>query len=145
MDKELFKKLIDEKPLTAEEALELDEALESDACEQVAHMVAAQHDDAPSLEWRSELNEKLSSETRKGRKAWFWGVGAAVSTGAAATLMFLAMFNAPISEGPQGGNVADNTAAQTDTLEDLLIEEHQQAMNQEQLGLYVSFEDGSGF
>lgn len=146
MDKDMFKKLIEERPLTAEEALTLDELLEGETSRQVAHMVAAQHDDAPSLTWRSKLNQKLSLLTGKKRRTLVWRLGAAVSTGAVAALFFMAVLNQPVTPDPRIASPHDvNYASDETTLEESIMDDHETSMTRVSLGVYGSYGNNSDF
>lgn len=144
MDKDMFKKLAAEQPMTAEETLRLDAALDGEAGRLSRHAMAALGEDAPSLAWRSELNQKLSHVSRRRRQAVYWRFGVAAS-GVAAATVFVLSFMAPIdSEQRPSPRIADRHAPAT-TLEDAIIGEHESQMGQASLGVMnVAFnESGS--
>ena len=146
MDKDMFKKLIEERPLTAEEALALDEVLEGASSRQVAHMVAAQHDEAPSLTWRSKLNQQLSLLSSNKRRTLVWRLSAAVSTGAVAAFFLLAVLNQPVTPVP---GITDNgvmeVVSEESTQDESIMDEHETKMTQVSLGVYGSYGNGSDF
>ena len=138
MDKELFNKLRNEHPLTAEEALRLDEMLEGGGSRLVAQAVSALQDEEPSLTWRSALNERLASVSRSRRTALVWRFGAAATAVAAASFAVLTLVQPRVPEQSQGPRIAENRGP---TLEDTILSEHQDAMGQASLGIHVSFDE----
>lgn len=143
MDKELIQKLTQEQPLGAEEALRLDAALEGPEGRSIALAVSNLAEDAPSLAWRSGLNEALSKVSRRRRAVVVlrFGFGA---TAVAAACFLVATFFQPMQPTAPVGNqsVADNKPEES--LEDAILAGHQDAMNQASLGVTVSFgESGS--
>lgn len=101
MNQELLNKALHERPLTAEETLALDMALEQNSCAAVAGLVRGLESDAPNMEWRSGLNTKLAAASRsRQRRAWLGmiGLGAPIAACAAALAFWVMQ---PRSEGSQ--------------------------------------------
>lgn len=142
MDKELFKKIEAENDLSAEESLRLDEALEATGSAAAGRAVHALHDDAPSMAWRSDLNEKLGKASRRQRTLVIWRYGLAVTAGA--TAMFLVVsFGQPIPRGPTP--VMPPQISDSASLEDDIVSDHQNAVTQISMGVIVSFDETAGF
>ncbi len=95
MDKSLLQKIAREEPLSAEESLRLDQAL--DVQEPVANLVAHLPEDAPSLAWRSELNQRLAHTKVKRRQfsLFRWGSGALAAAAAVTALVVVVSNTAP--------------------------------------------------
>lgn len=143
MDKDMFKKLAAEQPMTAEETLRLDAALDGDAERLSRHAMASLGEDSPSLAWRSSLNQRLSQVSRRRRQAVYWRFGVAAS-GVAAATVFVLSFMAPMNtEERPSPRIADHHRASS--LEDAIIGEHESQMGQASLGVMnVSYtESGS--
>ena len=138
MDKELFKKVIGEQPLTVEEALRLDGALESEKSVLISKMVAGLEDDAPSLVWRSALNSKLEAASRKRRTAVVWRFGLAASAVAAGSFLIVGLLR-PVEKDAPRVMTADNEVS----VEEAILGEHEYATGQASLGVHVSFDSGS--
>jgi hypothetical protein len=142
MDKELIGKLKGEQPLSAEEALRLDSALESERGQMVASIVSGLVDESPSLAWRSSLNERLAKSARKSRAAlaWRFGFGA---TAAAATFVLAVILMQPTSvpdrAAPEPRNTVDNTPKES--VEDAILAGHQDVVQQASLGVSVAYND----
>lgn len=99
--RDLLKKLHDETPLTAVEALQLDELLEAQSSERVAHTVAALPEEEPSLAWRSQLNSRLAEMApAPARKPWGRWLG--VTGLVAAGVMAIAIVVGPFGLVPGG-------------------------------------------
>ena len=143
MDKRLFDKILADEQLSAEESLRLDQALELKGSTAAGRAVGELPDEAPSMAWRSDLNEKLSKGSRQHRNLLMWRYGLAVSAGA--TAMFLIVnFGQPIADNAAPFSdpplVTDST-----TLEDDILSDHQNAMTQISMGVVVSFDESAGF
>jgi hypothetical protein len=133
MDKDMFKKLAAEQPMTAEEALRLDAALEGDTERLSRHAMAALGEDSPSLAWRSSLNQRLSHVSRRRRQAVYWRFGVAVSGVAAATVFVLSFMVPMDTQERPSPRIADHHRACS--LEDAIIGEHESQMGQASLGV----------
>ncbi len=138
MDKELFKKLIDEQPLTAEEALRLDGALEGEGSKMALHAVSALSEDAPSMTWRSSLNQRLSQVSRMRRTAVYWRFGVAASAVAAASVLVVSFIQPFRPETVENPRIADNNEP---TVEEAILIEQEDAMGQASLGVHISFNE----
>ncbi len=136
MNKDLFKKLIDEQPLTAEESLRLDGALEGEGSKMARHAVSALDDDAPSMAWRSSLNQKLSLVSRKRRTAVYWRFGVAASAVAAASVLVVSFFQ-PF----QAPSSVPTRVAKEASVEEAIITDHEGQLGQASLGVYASFNE----
>ena len=135
MDRELFKKVLKEEPLSVEEALALDGALEGARSQAVSRLVSGLDDDALSLRWRSELNQKLMSASRQRRAASYWRFGLTASAVTAACVFALSLFNPlPERESPPV-RIAEQS------VEDAILSEHQGAVGEASLGVHVPFEE----
>ncbi len=143
MDKDLIRKLTDEQPLTAEESLRLDAALESADSVRFAQSVSRLADETPSLAWRSALNESLSKVSRRRRTGLVlrYGFGAtAVAAASFLVVSFIQPFRA--EDGGKAPAVVDNRSESS--LEDEIVAGHHDAMSRASLGVAVSFnESGS--
>jgi hypothetical protein len=141
MDKDMFNKLAAEQPMTAEEALRLDAALESDSEKLSRHALSALGEDSPSLAWRSALNQRLAHVSRRRRQTVYWRFGVAASGVAAATVFVLSfMMPSPPSERLTPRVVERGAPAAS--LEDAIIGEHEDQMGQASLGVMnVAFND----
>jgi hypothetical protein len=73
--------------------LDLDQELNSASQMQVRQVVKALPEEALSLSWRSQLNERLRAEEARKRKqnlaAWVWKPGAAVALAGALAVAFM--------------------------------------------------------
>ena len=143
MDKKLLLKIEAENDLSAEESLRLDEALEATGSAGAGRIVRGLGDEAPSMAWRSDLNEKLFKGSRRRRTAVIWRYGLAVTVGAAAMFLFV-NFDQPI---PGKTTTFNETApiSQAASLEDDILSDHQNAMTQASMGVIVSFDQSAGF
>ncbi|HXH60165.1 MAG TPA: hypothetical protein VNI20_02275 [Fimbriimonadaceae bacterium] len=144
MDKGLFKKVLDEQALSAEEALALDGELEGTAQTSVGKIVGALEDHAPSLSWRSGLNQRLAKESRGRRFTPVFRYSFALVAVAGATLLVATFMRAPGATRPTDVNspvAADSS--KHESLEDTLMYEHQEEASKASLGIYVSFNDES--
>ena len=119
MNNELMKKLIEEKPLTAEETLRLDEMLGGKSA--AAHLVNSLPEDEPSLAWRSELNSKLSAMTPKPRKNNFLKLFTAVAVPAAAAIALGLYVFPKLNPSPDSISVPEVTAKSGGIEEELLL------------------------
>lgn len=138
---DLKRKLMEELPLTAEEALRLDSSLESSAGLSIAKAVAGLPDDAPSLEWRSRLNEKLAKASKRRKAIVFWRVGFGATAAAAVCTVFVLM--AQPNVGQDSPIVSPTTVENTpkESVEDAIISEHEGTVTQASLGVSVAFHD----
>ncbi|MBL8065395.1 MAG: hypothetical protein JNM34_05995 [Chthonomonadaceae bacterium] len=89
MNEKLFEKLIGEQPVTLEEALTLDQALEAQV--EVRRAVSSLRESEPSLAWRSELNQRLLVGHKAARKSLVlrWIGGASLVTACCAMFLVL--------------------------------------------------------
>lgn len=141
MNKDLLKKLNGEQPLTAEESLRLDAALETQA--PVASVVAGLPDESPSMSWRSGLNQRLAKVSRTRRAAPVWRLGIAAVGVAAASLLVVSLLQpVPPDNGPVKTTVAESKVKPS--LEDAILAEHNDATSQASLGVHVSYRE-TGF
>lgn len=140
MDNKLLRKIEAEEQLSAEESLRLDEALEAS---DVAGAVRALGDEAPSMAWRSQLNEKLGKATRRQRTRVMWRYGLAVTAGASAMFLFFSLGQQVPTENET--LVARPPIADSTSLEDDILSDHQDAMTQASMGVIVSFDGSGGF
>lgn len=123
MDYELRNKVRDEQPLSLEETLRLDEALETQTA--VGVFVGELSDGEPSLEWRSGLNNRLlATRTVKKRRTWFtWG-SVGIATAAAATWIVMM----PLGNKPSPPEPRRPVARQSNgSIEESLISAHREA------------------
>ncbi len=117
MNEDLLKKLTEERPLTPEEALELDQALESPGQAQAAAWVRGLSAPEPSMAWRSALNRRLARPARR-RTVWLWGSAAATVT-ALSALLAVALHQA--ASGP-------SAAGPGPSVEQALVDTHRQSL-----------------
>ena len=135
------KKLIEEQALTIEESLRLDEALESQTI--VPRLMGRLEDGAPSLAWRSALNEKLLAQTgRRKRVSTFRWVSGFAATTAICLVAFIAV---PRS---QSGPIVDNPVTKVANsngggLEESLLTAHLEADIESGLGVATADTGGS--
>lgn len=131
MNRELLNKALHEKPLTAEETLALDQALEAEASAGLGSLVLGLESDAPNLEWRSGLNAKLAAASRrKQRTAWLGMLGLAAPVAAcAAALAFWVMQPGSPANAPVAQEHVDNS------VEEILVTKHQEAVRTGALGV----------
>ncbi len=143
MNRELLNKAIHEKPLTAEETLALDQALEAQASNAVGHLVFGLESDAPNLEWRSGLNSKLAvASRRKQRAAWLGMLGFAAPVAAcAAALAFWVM--QPDEPASPRITVAQESGASS--AEEFIVTKHEEAVIPGALGVSYPEETESSF
>jgi hypothetical protein len=138
MNRDLFKKLIDEQPLTAEETLRLDGALEGEGSKMARHAVSALDDDAPSMTWRSSLNQRLAQVSRKRRTAVYWRFGVAASAVAAASVLVVSFFQPYRPETVKSPQIAERPEL---SVEEAILTEHEYQMGQASVGVQVSFNE----
>ena len=143
MDKNLLKKIVAENELSAEESLRLDEALEATGSAAAGRAVRELPDDAPSMAWRSDLNEKLGKASRRQRTLLIWRYGLAVTAGA--TAMFLAVSLGQPVPGKTTTLNEPPPVTEAASLEDDILSDHQNAMTQASMGVIVSFDESAGF
>lgn len=133
MNWELIKKLQDGQALSVEETLRLDEALESSASS--AALLHSLGDSAPSLTWRSELNQKLASVSKKSRRqsSFRWLSGFA----AAATVVFVGFLAVPKAEQDTNPRQATSMARRSEAtnIEESLVKAHFEADVESGLGM----------
>jgi hypothetical protein len=141
MNKDLLNKVKVEQPLTAEESLRLDAALE--AQERVASVVSGLPDEAPSLSWRSELNQRLARVSRTRRAGPVWRFGIAAVGMAAVSLMVISLLQ-PVPSESGGVKTAVAEGKAKASLEDAILAEHNDATSQASLGVHVSYNE-AGF
>ena len=138
MDKDLIRKLLDEHPLTAEESLRLDGALEGARSQFVAQAVGGLEDETPSLAWRSRLNETLVKASKRRRVAQFWRLGFGATALAAACFMVLTLMNPEVpGETPKSRPVASQP--HKESVEDAILSGHQDAINEASLGVNIAY------
>lgn len=114
-----MKKLMEEKPLTAEETLRLDEMLSGKSA--VAQVVNSLPEDEPSLAWRSELNSKLSAMTPKPRKSNFLKIFTAVAVPAAAAVALGLLVFPKLNPSPNSVSIPEVTSNTGGIEEELLL------------------------
>lgn len=146
MDKKLWNKLVNEEPLDAAEHIALEQALEAGDESLTAYYLSHVENPAPSLAWRSELNEQLKQiapqPVRQGWKFWAWGGAITASAAACAFLLTVVMNSQQESANPV--QIANNTsttavvenapAPQSKDLGTVLISAHQADETQASLG-----------
>jgi len=146
MDKKLWIKLVNEEPLDAAEHIALEQALESGDESLTAYYLSHVENPAPSLAWRSELNEQLKQiapqPVRNGWKLWAWG-GAVTASAAACAFLLTITMNSPqdspvrsdIASNRPTTTVVDNSPShQSKDLGTVLISAHQADETQASLG-----------
>lgn len=147
MDKVSMTRLLSEQPLSVEESLRLDEAL--DGMEHTAHVLSQLKDDAPSLAWRSQLNDRLAKEVSQGKKRvaikWF---GSLAATSAVALAAFVMVKNLP-GATPQSKSETPVVVAQHEgpSVEESLVSAHKEADMENSMGVswvQVDYEKSSG-
>ena len=139
MDKELIQKVLTEHPLTAEEALRLDGALEGDAGKWIAHVVSSLPEESLSLTWRSELNERLAKVSRRRRRVVYWRLGFGAAAVAAASILTVMLVQPVQPTGAPRPGIVDTRPEES--LEDAILAGHRDAMSQASLGVSVSFNE----
>lgn len=143
MDKKLWNKLVNEEPLDAAEHIALEQALEAGDESLTAYYLSHVENPAPSLAWRSNLNEQLKQiapqPVRNGWKLWAWG-GAITASAAACAFLLTITMNAPQDSPRQPGVVLNPPTttvvenSQTKDLGTVLISAHQADETQASLG-----------
>lgn len=92
MDRDLIRKLQNDAPLTREEQVELELALEEANRSRLRTYVQDLPEEIPSMAWRSGLNEALQNLSQaskpKRRMGWGWLSASALSLAGAGALMF---------------------------------------------------------
>jgi len=143
MNFELKKKLMDEQPLTVEETLRLDQAIEAQNV--VTGLMAGLEDQAPSLAWRSDLNQRLllQSERHKRRSAfrWFSGFAAAAATVTAFTLFAIPRSVAPVIDDKPVVAKQSTPAKDGPSVEESILTAHREADLESGMG--ISFDGPS--
>lgn len=90
MNPDLFRKLQNEEPLSIQEMIELELALEQQDSDGLDQLTLAGEDKIPSLAWRSSLNEKLLEQQHVPKeKVRYWLSGAAAAAVIAAVAFFV--------------------------------------------------------
>jgi hypothetical protein len=136
MNKDMFKKLENEQPLTADEALFLDEVLEGESANVSLLAMGGLSEDSPSLAWRSGLNVELAKVSRRRRSLVFLRYGIATGAVAAACASILMLVRPSEQPAP-----VETRIAQESTVEDAIFSEHESMMGNASLGVHVSFND----
>jgi hypothetical protein len=142
MNRELKKKLTDEQPLTVEETLRLDEAIEGQTV--VPALLAGLDDTSPSLAWRSELNQKLLLQSGRHKRhttfRWFSGVAAAAALVAVAFLSVPRPTKTEFVREPLAG-VSKPAVKEGPSVEESLLTAHREADLESGMG--ISFDGPS--
>lgn len=126
MKKELFEKLAKDLPLTAHEAHELDQILESQEKQGLSHLVRRAASDEPSLAWRSSLNLALAANAPAKPKRSPWLVFGTVLAPAAAAVALALFIMKPNVETPSPGPASKAVAYESSQdLESALLMVHQ--------------------
>jgi len=143
MDKNLWNKLVNEEPLDAAEHIALEQALEAGDESLAAYYLSHVENPAPSLAWRSELNEQLKQIAPKPAtpvwRLWAWG-GAVAACAAACAFMVTITLNASQSNANESMAQSANpgtrvvTNQDPDDLGNVLISAHQADETQASLG-----------
>lgn len=132
----LHKKLFAESPLSAEESLRLDAALEATQDPSLSSAIRNLGDEEPSLAWRSGLNAKLFAISSKKKARVFWTrLTWATACGCALVLAF-SVRPAPPEKSGHSAIVASGS-----TVEDAIMADHQDAVSQTSLGIFVGYGD----
>ncbi|MBS1722074.1 MAG: hypothetical protein JSS66_03595 [Armatimonadetes bacterium] len=133
MNSKLKKKLVDEQALSAAEALELDQALDSPSLSRA--LMSKLTDDEPSLAWRSSLNQSLikASGAKAASKVLKWGSGIVVT--AAAALGIIALLPRPVVEP---NRVLVKSQPVMSNIEESLVSAHKEADLESGLGVSLS-------
>jgi hypothetical protein len=103
---------------------------------QAARAVCSLEDAAPSLAWRSSLNQRLSQVSKRRRTAVYWRFGAAAGAVAACWALVASVvqpFEAP-SQPP-------TRVATESSLEEAILTDHENQMGQASVGVHVSFNE----
>ena len=132
LDKEILSKLVSEQPLTAAEALRLDEALDSEG-ERAQGLLDACDDVAPSYAWRSSLNQRLAAtkQAKKPRLKLVFGWAGGLTAVAASTLAILRAQN---TAKPTPGINNSGLAKASPSFEEALLTSHMQGATQSNVG-----------
>ncbi len=143
MDKNLWNKLVNEEPLDAAEHIALEQALEAGDESLTAYYLSHVENPAPSLAWRSELNEQLKQIAPKPAtpvwRLWAWG-GAVAACAAACAFMVTITLNASQLNANESMAQSENpgtrvvTNQDPDDLGNVLISAHQADETQASLG-----------
>ena len=136
---DLNKKLTEELPLTAEEALRLDGALECARGQFVATLVNGLPDEAPSLEWRSQLNEKLVRGSKRKRTLVYWRLGFGATAAMAVCAALVMMVNPGGTDPIAPARAVENVPQET--VEDAILSGHEEMVQQASLGVSVAYHD----
>lgn len=126
MKKELLEKLANDLPLTAHEAHELDQILESQEKQGLSHLVRRSVVDEPSLAWRSALNQSLAAMTPAKPKKNRWVVfGTVLAPAAAAVTLALFIMKPGMDSHSAQPNAPTMVSSNTQDLESALLMVHQ--------------------
>ncbi len=136
-DRMLMKKVLEERPLTAEESLRLDEALESQSARLSQAILRDLPEEQPSLAWRSDLNAKLAhaSQARKKRQTllrWLPAMAAPVAAGCAFLLL--------TTTAPQRTITPGTVARHTESIEEKMVDLHQDALAPVAIGVQAPYD-----
>ncbi len=127
----------DETLLTIEESMRLDAALEATENQIVVKSVKNLSDEEPSLAWRSSLNTRLGSAYTKKRSSTVWMRALwAVGCGCVAWIAFVFVTTVRPEERP----IREHSVAQV-SVEDAILADHQDAVSQTSLGIYIGYGD----
>lgn len=137
-DRTFMKKLLEERPLTAEESLRLDDALENQSGRLSQAILRDLPEDQPSLAWRSDLNTKLAraSQAQKKRQVilrWLPAMAAPVAAGCAFLLL--------TTTAPQQSTVSPQSVARnTESIEEQMVDLHRDAVAPVAIGVQAPYD-----
>lgn len=134
----LCKKAIDEKALSLEESVRLDAALEATQNSDMIRAVKNLGDDEPSLMWRSSLNTKLVGVSSHKRTKVVW---TRFAWAAACGCAFILTFSVRPGSPPNVVGDTNYVVAPSTSIEDTILADHQDAVSQSSLGVYISYGD----
>lgn len=142
MDRDLLRKLEDERSLTPDEWLRLDDALDSEDARLTQTLVRSLESEEPSLAWRSDLNVRLAqaSKAQRQRKTvlrWLPVMAAPVAAGCAILMMMTPKTNTP---HPIAGNRHPVISTAKESVEARMMDFHRDAMTPLAVGANMPYE-----
>lgn len=137
MNEILKKKLMDEKPLTPAEMLELDVALEEgDHLGNVIEDVSAVQ---PPLNWRSGLSQRIYVEARQNSKRSAFRLGATV----VASVCTLALMASMVLDSRNYGGPSLAIDSENESVEERMVQLHHEVESQASLGVNPPVANGA--
>jgi hypothetical protein len=144
MDRDLLRKLEDERSLTPDEWLRLDDALDSTDARFAQTLVRSLESEEPSLAWRSDLNSRLAQTSKAQRQRrlalrWLPIMAAPVAAGCA-FLVMMTSANRPNNPGFTVSSSKPPVVQTQESIEERMMDFHRDALTPLAVGANMPYE-----